>query len=78
MLDEYADDLAAVGGHLYLSGVDADVAQLRRSHKFALDDSVHIEEAQAVVGESTRQAHTSAGVWLSRDDRTAGRARSRP
>ncbi|PJI52028.1 hypothetical protein CTI14_49505, partial [Methylobacterium radiotolerans] len=35
MLDEYADDLAAVGGHLYLSGVDAAAAQLRRSHKYA-------------------------------------------
>ena len=65
VLDEYADDLAEVGGRLYLSGVDDDVAeQLRRSEKFDLDTSVHIHEAGATLGESTTQAHASAGAWL--------------
>jgi SulP family sulfate permease len=65
VLDDYADDLADVGGRLYLSGVDEGVSRrLRRVGKLDLDDVVQIVPATATIGESTRQAVTSATAWL--------------
>jgi SulP family sulfate permease len=67
VLDDYADALADVGGRLYLSGVDEDVAeQLRRSGKLDLDQTVQVIPAGAVVGDSTGKALASAGTWLGR------------
>lgn len=65
VLDDYADDLAEVGGRLYLSGVDEDVAgQLREAGKLDLGQAVHVVPAGDVVGASTDQAVTSARGWL--------------
>ncbi|WP_216326525.1 SulP family inorganic anion transporter [Deinococcus aestuarii] len=65
VLDDYADDLAEVGGRLYLSGVDGDVGeQLREAGKLDLDRSVHVVPAGDVIGASTDQAVTSARGWL--------------
>ena len=65
VLDEYADDLAEVGGRLYLSGVDAELGkQLQRSGKLDLDEAVHLVPADSVVGASTAQAWTLANAWL--------------
>jgi SulP family sulfate permease len=65
VLDEYADDLAEVGGRLYLSGVDEEVAgQLRATGKLDLDRSVHIVPAGPILGASTAQAWTLGSAWL--------------
>ena len=65
VLDDYADELAEVGGRLYLSGVDENVsAQLRRAGKLDLNRVVWLVPAVEVLGESTEQARTSANAWL--------------
>ncbi|WP_219722123.1 SulP family inorganic anion transporter [Deinococcus planocerae] len=65
VLDDYADDLAEVGGRLYLSGVDEDVGeQLREAGKLDMGGSVHVVPAGDVIGASTDQAVTSARGWL--------------
>lgn len=75
VLDAYADDLAEVGGRLYLSGVDERLAaQLRRAGKLDLERGVHLVPALDVLGASTLQAIEQAGAWLgsaSGDDRPA-------
>ncbi len=65
VLDSYADDLAEVGGRLYLSGVDEDVsAQLRRAGKFNLEQEVHIVPGGTLIGASTEEAVAHANAWL--------------
>jgi SulP family sulfate permease len=65
VLDDYAEDLAEVGGRLYLSGVDERVAaQLRSTRKLDLERGVHIVLADAVLGASTARAGTLARAWL--------------
>lgn len=65
VLDEYADELAEVGGRLYLSGVAADVStQLRRAGKLDLDRSVQVMPVDTVIGASTEQAQAHANAWL--------------
>lgn len=65
VIDDYADDLAEVGGRLYLSGVDERLAaQLRRAGKLDLDRAVELVPAQDVYGESTRKAVDDALAWL--------------
>lgn len=67
VLDDYADDLAEVGGRLYLSGVDAELAaQLRDSRKLDLERAVHIVPAGPVLGASTAQAWAFGSAWLGR------------
>jgi SulP family sulfate permease len=67
VLDDYADALAEVGGRLYLSGVDEDVArQLRLAGKLDLDRTVHLVPESKVIGASTKQAVASASTWLGR------------
>ena len=57
VLDRYADDLADVGGRLYLSGVDEELAsRLPRAGKLDLDEAVRLIPADAVIGASTREA----------------------
>jgi SulP family sulfate permease len=64
-LDEYADDLAEVGGRLYLTGVSEDVgAQLRHAGKLDLEGVVHLVSAEAVLGASTAKALEHASAWL--------------
>jgi SulP family sulfate permease len=66
VLDDYAEELAQVGGRLYLSGVAADVStQLRRAGKLDLDREVYLVPADSVIGASTAQAVTQASAWLS-------------
>jgi sulfate permease, SulP family len=63
VLDSYADALEAVGGRLYVSGVDGAVqAQLRRTGK--LEREVRVVPATSILGESTSQALASASAWL--------------
>jgi phosphatidylglycerol:prolipoprotein diacylglycerol transferase len=51
VLDTYADALAAVGGRLYLSGVDARASmQLRGAGKLDLDRDVQLVPAGAIIG----------------------------
>jgi SulP family sulfate permease len=65
VLDRYADDLADLGGRLYLSGVDPELERrLRRTGKLDLDETVRLVPADAVVGASTAQALASARAWL--------------
>jgi SulP family sulfate permease len=65
VLDDYADELAEVGGRLYLSGVAPDVsAQLRHAGKLDLDREVYVVPADRVIGASTAQAVTHASTWL--------------
>ena len=66
VLDDYADDLAEVGGRLYLSGVDERVAaQLRSTGKLDLERGVHIVLADPILGASTARAGPLARAWLS-------------
>jgi SulP family sulfate permease len=66
IVDRYAGRLAAVGGRLYLSGVDEHVRdQLVRSGKLDLGGDVRLEEVTPVIGESTRRAIGKAEAWLS-------------
>lgn len=65
VLDDYADELAEVGGRLYLSGLDQALSvQLRRSGKLDLESTVHLFPAGEILGASTREALAAAGVWL--------------
>ena len=65
VLDTDADQLAAVDGCLYLSGVDEGARDLlRRTGKVELSDTVNIDLATPVVGESSRRAYDDATAWL--------------
>ena len=65
MLARYAEQLAAVGGRLYLSGVDEHVRkQFRRSGKLGVSDAPSIYAATSVVGESSRHAYADAKAVL--------------
>jgi sulfate permease, SulP family len=70
VLDEYADDLAELGGRLYLSGVDERLAaQLRRAGKLDLDRAVQLVPALDVLGASTLRAVGQASAWLGHEQR---------
>ena len=76
VLDEYADDLAEAGGRLYLAGVDKQVGeQLRNAGKLDLDRSVHLVDADQVLGASTETASVSAREWLSSSKHDGSRSR---
>jgi sulfate permease, SulP family len=65
VLDRYADDLAERGGRLYLSGVEPELENsLRRTGKLAVDETVRLVPADAVVGASTTEALASARAGL--------------
>jgi SulP family sulfate permease len=67
VLDRYADDLADVGGRLYLTGVNPDVVDhLVRAQKLDLGGTVHIMPATTIIGESTEQAMANAHSWLAK------------
>jgi len=66
VLDEYADKLRDVGGRLYLSGVQPELAeQLRDAGKLDIEREVWITPAHEIVGSSTRDAIAQANAWLS-------------
>lgn len=65
ILANYADELHAAGGKLYLSGVDERVQRsFTRSGKLGFRQSVEIYPATPVLGASSRQAVEDATVWL--------------
>ena len=65
VLSDYAERLAANGGRLYLSGVDAAVVQqIQRNRTVEQVDGVRVFEAADVLGESSRAAYRAASRWL--------------
>ena len=67
VVDDYAAQVGAVGGRLYLSGVDEHVReQLVRTGKIDANGPVGIYPATDIIGESTRQAHEDAEAWIVR------------
>ena len=63
----YAEELAAGGGRLYLSGLDPSVTErLHRSGRMALDGPVRLFEAESELGRSTAEAYEEAEAWLVR------------
>lgn len=64
---DYARRLDAVGGRLYLSGVDRGVAEsFRRTRKVALTGPVRMFGATDVLWESTSAAYRDAETWVVR------------
>ncbi|MCE0488314.1 SulP family inorganic anion transporter [Ornithinimicrobium sediminis] len=65
VLDDYADELEAGGGRLYLTGLTEPMSrQLRLSAKLELDEAVHLRPAQPRLGASTVRAQEEARAWL--------------
>jgi sulfate permease, SulP family len=61
----YAEQVGAVGGRLYLAGVDDCVHdQLTRSGKAHASGPLEIYPATSVVGDSTRRAAAAAAAWM--------------
>lgn len=64
VLADYAAALHAVGGRLYLSGVDHGLAELlRRTDRVDVSGPVRVFEATELVGESTAKALNEAETW---------------
>jgi SulP family sulfate permease len=64
VLADYTAALDAVGGRLYLSGVDHGLAELlRRTDRVDVSGPVGVFEATELVGESTEQALREAETW---------------
>ncbi len=65
VLSDYVDRLQAVGGRLYLSGVDeATLRQIRRNRTVEREGVVEIFTASKVVGEASLEAYRAAKAWL--------------
>jgi len=65
VLSDYAERLAANGGRLYLSGVDAAVVQqIQRNRTVERVEGVRVFPAAEVLGESSRAAYRAASRWL--------------
>ena len=65
VLADYAERLRSAGGHLFLSGVEADLLdQLRQSHRIDLQDAVTVVVASETILESTQRANEDAEAWL--------------
>ena len=75
ILDDYAEQLTAAGGKLYLSGLDSDqLKYLRSSGKLEEKEEAEFFEETSVIGESTEIAVSHANEWL--QDRQNPRMRS--
>lgn len=69
ILDDYADDLKANGGKLYLTGLDdTQIDYLRSSGKLEEDIEVEVFKETNVLGESTHTAVAHAREWLKNRD----------
>ena len=67
VLSDYAAKVAAVGGRLYLAGLDPVViAQLRRNRTVEGAGDVVLFEATDVIGEASLAAYHRAGEWLAK------------
>ena len=65
ILARYAERVEAVGGRLYLSGVDPELAhRMAASGNDPLRSSVRLYEETSIIGESTHDAVTDASAWL--------------
>jgi SulP family sulfate permease len=65
VLANYAEELKAAGGRLYLSGIDQHAReQVARTGKLDFSGPVRLYEATPVLGESTRAALADAEGWL--------------
>ncbi len=65
VLADYADRLAAAGGRLYLSGVDAAThEQMSRNRTVERSGVVEVYEATNVLGEASLTAYRAAEAWL--------------
>lgn len=66
ILDNYAEDLLAVGGKLYLTGLDNNqMKYLKASGKLLPDDEAIFFPETNIIGESTKKALDHANVWVS-------------
>lgn len=64
VLDDYADDLKAIGGRLYLSGLGQPLLeQLIHVGKLDANDSVQLLASHEQIGVSTREAFDAATQW---------------
>jgi SulP family sulfate permease len=65
VLSHYANDLDAVNGRLYLTGISHEAhEQVVRSGKLRLTGPVRAHEATPIIWESTRAARADADAWL--------------
>jgi SulP family sulfate permease len=65
VLRNYASQLNAEGGHLFLSGVDRSVVGvIRRTGRAAKDRPFEIVEATPIIGDSTDAAFDEANAWI--------------
>lgn len=65
VLSNYADQLQAAHGRLYLVGIgDEAHDQLIRTGKLRLHGPVRVYEATPIRGQSTREAYANARAWL--------------
>ena len=65
VMSDYIDRLADVGGHLILSGVEAELMdQLRASGGSDLEEHVTVYEASSIIGQSTNEALAAGESWL--------------
>ena len=77
VIADYASQLDACGGRLYLSGLDPSLTeQLRRTGH--VDGPVRAFEATEIVGESTRAAYLDAEAWLVKASSAPGEAAAGP
>lgn len=65
VLANYADELKAAGGRLYLSGINQSaLEQVARTGKLDFSGPVRLYEATPILGASTRAAIADAKGWL--------------
>ena len=65
VLADYSEKVRAAGGHLFLSGVSADlVEQLQQTHRVDLRDAVTMVPATPTVLQSSQKAYDDAEAWL--------------
>jgi len=77
VLGQYADQIAAVNGRLYLTGVsEAAHQQIIRSDRLHLQGAVRDRRSTSFVWESTRAAVSDAEAWLASS--ADGASRERP
>jgi SulP family sulfate permease len=67
ILARYAERVEAVGGRLYLSGVDPHLLeQLRRTRRVDVDRRVQVFVATEIVGDASALAYRQGEAWLAR------------
>jgi SulP family sulfate permease len=68
VIADYATQIDAAGGRLYLSGIDPELGdQMRRSLRHEVAESIHPFEATPIIGQSSWAATRDATHWLVRN-----------